>query len=102
MSSRGDRIVSAQWESHKVLSYLVEIEMNGLDRLGIVSEVTGAISQEMHVKMRSVSFESHDGIFVGNIFLYVYDASDLQQLIERIAGIKGVNTVVRKEMQPQE
>lgn len=97
MTCRGDRIVSARWESHKVLSYLVEIVVNGIDRMGIVSEITGVISQEMHVKMRSLNFEEHDGIFVGSIFLYTYSTDDLQQLMDTIRQIKGINQVVRKE-----
>lgn len=97
MSSRGDRIVSAQWHSQKVLSYLVEIEFKGIDRMGIVSDLTSIISKELHVKMRSVNFEAHDGIFVGNIFLYTYDANELQQLLERLAKVKGIDSVQRKE-----
>ena len=97
MSSRGDRIVAAQWESHKVMSFLVEIEISGIDRLGIVSEITGLIARQLHVKMRSVNFEAHDEIFVGNIFLYVYDAQDLQSLLEGLRGIKGIYNVIRKE-----
>ncbi len=97
MSSHGDRIVAAQWQSHKVMSFLVEIEMNGIDRQGLVSEITGIISQQLHVKMRSVSFETHDGIFVGNIFLYIYDAHDLQVLLDKIRNVKGVYNVLRKE-----
>lgn len=97
MSSRGDRIVSAKWESHKVLSYLVEIVVNGIDRMGIVSEITGLISQQLHVKMRSLNFEEHDGIFVGTIFLYTYNTDDLQQLLAALRQIKGINQVTRKE-----
>ena len=88
---------SANWESHKVLSYLVEIVINGIDRMGIVSEITGVISQELHVKMRSLNFEEHDGIFVGTIFLYTYNAEDLQQLITALRQIKGINQVTRRD-----
>ena len=97
MSAHGDRIISAQWESHKVLSYLADIEITGIDRQGIVAEVTRIIASELHVKMRSVSFEGHDGIFVGNIRLYIYSADDLNQLIETIKKVKGVHNVTRKE-----
>lgn len=97
MSSQGNRIVSAQWESHKVLSYLVEIEVNGIDRQGVVAEITGLIASELHVKMRSVSFEGHDGIFVGSILLYTYSAADLNTLIEALKKVKGVHGVSRKE-----
>ena len=97
MSSRGDRIVSAQWESHKVLSYLVHIELSGIDRQGVVADITGMISQEMHIKMRAINFEAHDGVFVGHIHLYVYNASDLQALMNRIAKLKGIHSVTRRE-----
>lgn len=97
MSSHGNRIISAQWESHKVLSYLVEIEINGIDRQGVVAEITGLIASELHVKMRSVSFEGHDGIFVGRILLYTYSADDLSTLIETLKKVKGVHNVNRKE-----
>lgn len=97
MSSRGDRIVAAQWESHKVLSYLVVIEISGLDRQGIVSDLTKIISLEQNVNMRSVHFESHDGVFQGSIYLYIFDATDLQTLTDRLAKVKGVHKVIRKE-----
>ncbi|MCQ2227471.1 MAG: RelA/SpoT family protein [Bacteroidales bacterium] len=97
MSSRGDRIISAQWESHKVLSYLVVIGLSGIDRTGLVSEVTKVISMEQKVNMRSVHFESHDGVFTGSIYLYIHDAADLQTLIGKLLKIKGVDKVVRKE-----
>ena len=97
MSSHGNRIISAQWESHKVLSYLVEIEINGIDRQGVVAEITGLIASELHVRMRSVSFEGHDGIFVGRILLYTYSADDLNTLTEALKKVKGVHNVNRKE-----
>lgn len=97
MSSMGNRIVAAQWESHKVLSYLVVIEVAGIDRQGIVSELTKIISFEQNVKMRSVHFEAHDGVFSGNIFLYIHNTDDLQTLIKKLDKVKGVHSVKRKE-----
>ena len=97
MSSRGDRIVSAQWVSHKVLSHLVIIEVTGIDRQGVVSEITGLISQEMQIKIRSVHFEGYDGVFSGKIYLYIYDTDDLQRLMENLRKVKGVHNVKRIE-----
>lgn len=97
MSSHGERIVAAQWESHRVLSYLVVIEISGIDRQGIVSDLTKIISLEQNVNMRSVHFESHDGVFQGSIYLYIFDAADLQALIDRLEKVKGVHKVQRKE-----
>lgn len=97
MSSMGNRIVAAQWESHKVLSYLVVIEIAGIDRQGIVSELTKTISFEQNVKMRSVHFEAHDGVFAGSIYLYIHNTDDLQTLIKKLLKVKGVHSVKRKE-----
>ena len=97
MASKGNRIISAQWESHKVLSYLVVIEITGIDRQGIVSEITKIVSFEQNVKMRSVHFEGHDGVFSGSIYVYVYNTDDLKALVGKISKVKGVHTVKRKE-----
>lgn len=101
MSSMGNRIIAAQWESHKVLSYLTVVEITGLDRQGVVSEITKVISFEQNVKMRSVHFEAHDGVFIGSIYLYIYNTDDLQTLINKILKVKGVDTVKRKEKSEQ-
>ncbi len=97
MSSQGNRIVSAKWESHKILSFLVVIEITGIDQMGIVSKITKVISDDQSVNMRAVHFESHDGIFEGEIHLYIYDSEDLNNLVYNISLIKGVHSVTRKE-----
>ena len=97
MASRGDRIISTQWVSHKILSYLVILSISGIDRQGIVSELTKIISLEQNVNMRSVHFESHDGVFDGNIYLYIHNTADLNMLIDKISKVKGVHNVLRKE-----
>jgi GTP diphosphokinase / guanosine-3',5'-bis(diphosphate) 3'-diphosphatase len=97
MSSKGNQIVSAQWESHKILSYLAVINLSGIDQLGIVSKITKVISEDQNVNMRSISFDSHDGIFEGTIYLYIHNTKDLNKLIDNIIKIKGVHSVIRQE-----
>lgn len=97
MSSQGDRIVSAQWESHKILSYLALINLSGIDKMGIVSNITRVISEDQNVNMRSINIESHDGIFEGSIYLYIHNTEDLNNLIYNIMKIKGVHNVTRQE-----
>jgi len=96
MSSEGDKIVSANWESRKILSYLAILTITGFDQIGIVSKITNVISNETNVNMRSVQFETHDGIFEGTIYLYIYNTEDLNNIIEKITEIKGVHTVNRQ------
>ncbi len=97
MSSQGDRIVSAQWESHKILSYLALINLSGIDKMGIVSNITRVISEDQNVNMRSINIESHDGIFEGSIYLYIHNTEDLNNLIYNIMKTKGVHNVTRQE-----
>ncbi len=102
MSSRGDRIVSAQWHSHKVMLYLVQVELTGVDRKGLVNDITKAISDELNFNMRSINFESHDGVFEGSVYLYVYNTEEIHSLISKLSKIKGVDKVARKEYSEKE
>ncbi|MDG5800996.1 RelA/SpoT family protein [Marinilabiliaceae bacterium ANBcel2] len=97
MSSHGHRLISASWESHKILSFLAVINLSGIDQIGIVSEITRVISDDQNVNMRSIHVESHDGIFEGEIYLYIHNTEDLNNLIYRITHIKGVHNVTRRE-----
>jgi len=97
MAQHGDKIVSAKWTTHKVLSFLARIEVRGMDRMGITSEVTRVISEQLQVNIRKLYIESHDGIFEGYIDLYVHSATDLNNLIMSVMKIKGVDSVKRSE-----
>ncbi len=97
MSQHGDKIVSAKWTTHKILSFLARIEVRGMDRIGILSELIKVISDELRVNIRKLNIESHDGIFESNIDLYVHNATDLNNLIMDLMKIKGIDTVKRVE-----
>lgn len=97
MSSQGDRILAADWTSHRLMSFLAIIELTGIDKLGIVNEVTNVISKDHDVNMRSLHFESHDGVFEGLIHLYVHNTEDLNNLILKLIKIKGLDNVKRIE-----
>lgn len=97
MSSQGNRIVSAEWESHKILSFLAVINLSGIDQIGIVSKITKVISEDQTVNMRSIHVESHDGIFEGTIYIYIHNTEDLNNLIFNLMKIKGLHNVTRQE-----
>ena len=97
MSSYGDKIVPVKWVSHKIMSFLAVIKLNGIDSIGIVSDITMIISKESNVNMRTVPFETKDGIFEGMIHLYVHNTADLNNLMMKIASLKGVENVSRVE-----
>ncbi len=97
LTNQGDKIVKAEWTKFKRQSYLTRLNLEGFDRLGIVNEVTNVISKGHNINMRSVQFDTHDGIFKGDLFLYIHNAGDLNELINRLKTIKGIENVTRVE-----
>lgn len=97
-SSEGQNVVKVEWTTHKILAYLGRISLKGIDNVGVVNKVTTVISTELGVNMRSINFESHDGIFEGLIDVYVHNSSDLNNLIMNLSKIKGVSDVTRQEI----
>lgn len=97
MSSQGNRIIEANWTSHRLMSFLAIVELAGIDKIGIVNDITSVISKDHHVNMRSIHFESHDGIFEGLIHLYVHNTKDLNNLMKEMIKIKGIDNVKRIE-----
>ncbi|PKP17485.1 MAG: GTP pyrophosphokinase [Bacteroidetes bacterium HGW-Bacteroidetes-21] len=97
MSSFGNRVIPVKWTAQKVLSFLARIELNGIDNIGVVSNITNLISKELDVNMRSIYFDAHDGIFEGYIDLYVKNTSQLTELVQKIRKVKGINKVTRVE-----
>ena len=96
-TKHGNRIVNAKWISQKKRSFLIKIKLNGIDSQGLVNNVTTIVSKELDVNMRAISFESHDGVFEGQIDLYVHDTKDLNNLIMKLMKVKGVESVKRIE-----
>ena len=97
MSREGNRIVTAKWTAHKILSFLASIRIMGIDKIGMINEITNVISKELSVNMRTVKIEVHDGIFDGSLDLYVHSTKDLNNLIMNLIKIKGVDSVKRIE-----
>jgi len=93
--NQGDKIVSAEWTKFKKQSYLSRILLEGIDRMGIVNQVTNIISNENNINMRSVQFDTNDGIFKGELFLYIHNTEDLNNLITQLKKIKGIVNVSR-------
>lgn len=97
MTQQGDNIITAEWTKFKRLSYLCRIKLSGFDRVGIVNEVTTIISKQSNINMRTVHFDTHDGIFEGDLYLYIHSVQDLNDLMARLMKIKGMDTVDRIE-----
>ena len=95
MSNYAYRIVKARWTSQQQIAFLAGIKITGIDDVGLVNNITKLISGELNVNMRSISFDSDDGVFEGTIMVYVHDTKHLKQLISKMKQIDGVINVSR-------
>ena len=95
LSNYAYRVVKAKWMNEHLISFLAGIKIIGTDELGIVNNITKVISNENNINMRSISFDTDDGIFEGTIMIYVHDTKHLSHLMEKLKKVKGVNNVIR-------
>ena len=96
-SSYGNRILATEWDTHKELSFLVNIYIKGIDAMGLLNEVTQVISRQLNVNIRKLSIETTDGIFEGNIQLYVHDVDDVKTICNNLKQIQNIKQVTRVE-----
>ena len=93
----GDNLVKEEikWSQQKAVSYLASVELSGVDRPGVLLDLTRIITADFSINMRAINIHSHDGIFEGTISLYVQDLVSLNALMDNIRQIKGVDRVMR-------
>ncbi|RME17739.1 MAG: bifunctional (p)ppGpp synthetase/guanosine-3',5'-bis(diphosphate) 3'-pyrophosphohydrolase [Bacteroidetes bacterium] len=91
------RVVKAKWVNEHLLSFLAGIKVKGIDKLGLVNEITKVISNEHQVNMRSIKFDTEDGLFEGEIMVYVHDTKHLNRLIKNLKKVEGVTSVYRMD-----
>lgn len=96
-AQHGDKIVPAKWLSEKQMSYLTEIEIFGIDRVGFLQDLFHVISGELNVNIRQLNIHSHDGIFEGHLTIYVKDKRDLKRIIDQVSKVKGLEKIKRVE-----
>jgi len=89
------RIMSAKWIDSSQQEFLVQIKVSGIDHLGLVNDITKEISSNMHVNMKSLSFESDDGLFTGKINVIVKNNTLVKKLVEKLKKINGIDKVSR-------
>ncbi len=94
----GKNIVKEEikWSQHKAMSYLVTLELRGIDRQGLLLDLAKVVSDDFNINIREVNIHSHDGIFEGNVSLYVKDAESLSAVMDKMRKIKGIETIKRK------
>jgi GTP pyrophosphokinase len=101
LANYGHRVVKTKWAKNKEISFLSGVRITGLDDVGVIQKITHIISGVLKMNMRSISIDSKDGIFEGNIMVYVHDREELDQLCQELGSLNGINKVERLEAQEE-
>ena len=96
-TSFGNRILDIKWDMHKILFFDATIRLGGIDRVGLLNEITQIVSSQMNVNIHKIMITCEDGIFDGSIELRVHDREDMQQIInnlKKIADLKEISQIM--------
>jgi guanosine-3',5'-bis(diphosphate) 3'-pyrophosphohydrolase len=95
LSHYGHRVVKTKWAKNKEISFLTGVRVLGLDDVGVINKITNLISGEMKININALTIEAKEGIFMGNIRLYVHDKEELDELVKRLKALAGIQSVER-------
>lgn len=94
-SSHGDRILAADWDTHRTLFFTVPIMMKGIDGIGVLNEITSIIYQQLNIGIQKLTIEGKDGIFEGTVWVNVRDVEEVRVVCESLKKIKNIKTIAR-------
>jgi GTP pyrophosphokinase len=95
MASYGHRVVKTKWAKNKEISFLTGIKIVGLDDVGVVNKITNLISGELKINIAALTIEAKQGLFEGNMKLYVHDRDELDLLVQNLKDLPGIESVER-------
>jgi GTP pyrophosphokinase len=95
LSQFGHRVVKTKWAKNKEISFLTGINIIGLDDVGVINKITNLISGELKINIAALTIEANEGVFRGNIKLFVHDKDELEKLFDRLKQLPGIHSVER-------
>jgi GTP pyrophosphokinase len=95
MANYAHRIVKTKWAKNKEISFLTGLKIIGMDDVGVINKITNVISGEMRVNISALTIESREGLFEGTIKVFVHDKEELDELVERLKQLNGIQSVNR-------
>jgi GTP pyrophosphokinase len=100
MANYGHRVVKTKWAKNKEISFLTGVRIVGMDDVGVVNKITNLISGELKINISAMTIEAREGLFEGNIKVYVHDKEELEELVQRLKQLGGIHSVVRFDTEP--
>jgi GTP diphosphokinase / guanosine-3',5'-bis(diphosphate) 3'-diphosphatase len=98
MANYGHRVVKTKWAKNKEISFLTGLKIVGLDDVGVIHKITNLISGELRVNISAMTIEAKDGIFEGNVKVFVHDKDELENLVTSLLALKGIERVDRYDI----
>jgi GTP pyrophosphokinase len=95
MANYGHRIVRTKWAKNKEISFLTGLKIIGMDDVGVINKITTIISGDMRINIAGLSIESDSGLFEGLIKIFVHDKEELEELVQRLKSLNGIQSVDR-------
>ncbi|HEX7904762.1 MAG TPA: RelA/SpoT family protein [Chitinophagaceae bacterium] len=95
LANYGHRVVKTKWAKNKEISFLTGVKIVGMDDVGVVNKITNLISGELKINIAALTIEAKEGLFQGNIRLYVHDREELENLVQNLKALPGIESVER-------
>ena len=92
-ASYGTRILDAKWDMHRRLFFDATVEIRGIDRSGMLHDISDVLSDQLGINIRKITISSDNGIFEGTIEMQVYDRKDVKFIVESMMNIKDMQEV---------
>jgi GTP pyrophosphokinase len=89
LASYSHRVVKTKWAKNKEISFLTGVKIIGMDDVGVVNKITNLISGELKINIGALTIEAKEGLFEGNIKLYVHDREELDKLVQSLMNLPG-------------
>ncbi len=101
LANYGHRVVKTKWAKNKEISFLTGLKIVGLDDVGVIHKITNLISGEMKINISALTVEAVEGIFHGNIKVFVHDKEELEDLVEKLLKLSGIQSVDRYDAEKE-
>lgn len=95
LANYGHRVVKTKWAKNKEISFLTGLKIIGLDDVGVIHKITNLISGELKVNISAMTIEAKDGVFEGNVKVFVHDKEELDELVNQLLALPGIERVDR-------
>ena len=94
-ASYGNRILDAKWDMHKKLFFNATVRLQGIDRVGMLLDISQVISSQMNVNIHRLTIASEEGVFDGSVELRVHDRDDVKNIIDQLKKIPDIQEVTQ-------